>query len=224
MTKDATETDRLPDRLIDRHGTPFSAELGLDLTRNTPSVLFRWLCAALLMSARISHDAAMKAARALTDAGWTTAEHMAEASWEERVEVLNTSGYARFDESTARMLGETARLLLEDYDCDLRKLRAASDRDPDREREALKACKGIGDVGADIFFRDLQTVWSEHYPFMDGTARRAARRLQLPETAEALAERVGRARFVPLVTALVQAELYGIERADLLDPAESEAP
>ena len=52
------------------------------------------------MSARISHDAAMKAARALTDAGWTTAEHMAEASWEERVEVLNTSGYARFDEST----------------------------------------------------------------------------------------------------------------------------
>ena len=153
-----------PDRLIDRHGTPFSAELDLDLTRNTPSVLFRWLCAALLMSARISHDAAMKAARALTDAGWTTAEHMAEASWEERVEVLNTSGYARFDESTARMLGETARLLLEDYDGDLRKLRAASDRDPDREREALKACKGIGDVGADIFFRDLQTVCPSTIP------------------------------------------------------------
>ena len=59
---------------------------------------------------------------------------------------------------------------------------------------------------------------------MDEAARRAARRLQLPDTAEALAERVGRARFVPLVTALVRADLDGIERADLLDPAESEAP
>lgn len=224
MTNDSDQTDRLLDRLIDRHGTPFSAELGLDLTRNTPSVLFRWLCAALLMSARISHDAAMKAARALSEAGWTTAEHMAAASWEDRVEVLNTSGYARYDESTARMLGETASLLLEDYDGDLRKLRAASDRDPDREREALKACKGIGDVGADIFFRDLQTVWSEQYPLMDDTARSAAQRLQLPDTAEALAERVGRARFVPVVTALVRAELDGIERADLLAAAESEAP
>jgi len=222
MTNDSNDTDRLLDRLIDRHGTPFSAELDLDLTRNTPSVLFRWLCAALLMSARISHDAATKAARALSEAGWTTAQHMAAASWEDRVEVLNTSGYARYDESTARMLGETASLLLEDHDGDLRKLRAASDRDPDREREALKACKGIGDVGADIFFRDLQTVWTEHYPLMDDTARNAAQRLHLPDSAEALADRVGRARFVPVVTALVRAELDGIERADLLDLPERE--
>jgi len=213
------ETDLVLDRLLECHGTLFSAELGLDLEKNTPSVLFRWLCAALLMSARISHDTALVAARALADAGWTTAHRMAESTWEDRVGVLNRSGYARYDESTARMLGDTARRLLDEYDGDLRKLRAESENDPERQRAALKAFKGIGDVGADIFFRELQTVWSEHYPFLDDKARTAARRLGLPDTAEALAELIGRDRFARLATALVRAQIADVDRNALLEEA-----
>jgi len=224
-----TETDLVLARLVERHGTLFSEELGLDLTQNTPSVLFRWLCAALLMSARISHETATAAARALSDAGWTTAERMAESKWEDRVRVLNGSGYARYDESTARMIGDTARRLQDDYDGDLRKLRAASENDPEGQRAALKAFKGIGDTGADIFFRELQTVWPEHYPRLDGKARGAARRgkargaarrLGLPDKASRLAERVGRERFARLVTALVRADLADIDRSDVLEEAE----
>lgn len=215
-----TETDLVLARLVERHGTLFSEELGLDLTQNTPSVLFRWLCAALLMSARISHETATAAARALSDAGWTTAERMAESKWEDRVRVLNGSGYARYDESTARMIGDTARRLQDDYDGDLRKLRAASENDPEGQRAALKAFKGIGDIGADIFFRELQTVWPEHYPRLDGKARGAARRLGLPDKAGRLAERVGRERFARLVTALVRADLADIDRSDILEEAE----
>lgn len=212
-----SDTERVVDRLLERYGTPFSEDLGLDLGRNTPSVLFRWLCAALLMSARISHEAALQAARALSDAGWTTAKHMADSTWDERVKVLNRSGYARYDESTARMLGDTVALLLDEYDGDLRKLREAAGRDPDAQRERLKAFKGIGDVGADIFFRELQTVWSEHFPFLDDKARDAARRMGLPDAAGDLAERVGRKRFPALAVALARAEVTGVTREALLE-------
>lgn len=214
------ETDLVLGRLVERHGTLFSEELGLDLTQNTPSALFRWLCAALLMSARISHETAIAAARALSDAGWTTAERMAESTWEDRVRVLNGSGYARYDESTARMLGDTARRLQDEYDGDLRKLRAASENDPEGQRAALKAFKGIGDTGADIFFRELQMVWSEHYPCLDDKARGAARRLGLHDNAGPLAERAGPERFQRLVTALVRADLVDIDRSDILEEAE----
>lgn len=217
MSASTTETDLILDRLVERHGHPFSEELGVDLGHDTPSALFRWLCAALLMSARMSHNIALEAARALSDAGLTTAQAMAESRWEDRVEILDASGYARFDESAARMLGDAAQLVCDDYDGDLRNLRAASDRDPGRERALFKRVKGIGDVGADIFFRELQAVWSEHYPVMDELARKAATRLGVPDTAETLADRVGRDRFVPILAALVRAELGGIDRADLLN-------
>lgn len=212
-----SETKRILDRLVERHGTLFSEELDLDLAQDTPSVLFQWLCASLVMSARISHEMAMNAARALSEAGWTTAEQMLDSSWQDRVDVLNRSGYARYDESTARMLGETALLVQDDYEGDLRKLRAASDRDPQRQRRAIKAFKGIGDVGADIFFRELQLVWSEHFPFIDDTARAAAERLGVPEDAATLADQVGRENLPRLVTALVRAELRDIDRANLLE-------
>lgn len=214
MTTDSKPVLR---RLLERHGTLFSQEIGLDLQRNTPSVLFRWLCTVLLMSARISHDKAISAAKALNDAGWTTAEHMAGSKWEDRVRVLNRAGYARFDESTARMLGDTAALLQDEFGGDLRKLRAAVDEDPDQERKQLKRFKGIGDVGADIFFRELQTIWPEHYPLLDKKSRAGAKRMGLPETTEGLAELVSREDFPHLVTALTRADLAGIDRKQLLD-------
>jgi hypothetical protein len=109
------------------------------------------LCA-LLFSARISHRIALKAAIALAKQGWTTPERLVKSSWAARAGVLKRSGYSRYDERTSTMLGETAKLLLERYKGDLRKLREEADRNSARERELLKEFKGIGDVGVDIFF------------------------------------------------------------------------
>jgi len=195
--------------LLAQHGRPFASELGIDISRNTPSALFRLLCASILFSARIKATVAMKAARVLFAQGWTTAQKLSESTWEQRVRVLNHAGYARYDESTSRMLGETAALLLTAYGGDLRRLRAKAGRQPQEERRLLKEFKGLGNVGVDIFFREVQFVWDELYPFADAKALQAARRLGLGGDVHQIAALVDRAKFVRLVAALVRVSLSG---------------
>ena len=199
----------LIEALLKEHGLTFCAELGIPIGRGTPSPLFRWLCACLLMSARISTEIAIAAARALSDKGWTTPQKMAAATWGDRVKVLNRAGYARYDESTSRMLGETCAILIETYGGDLRRLREAAGRDPEQERKLLKAFKGMGDVGVDIYFREVQTAWDEVYPFADKRALQAAGKLGLPEDAKGLARLAPGKEFPRLVAALVR-----LKRAD----------
>jgi hypothetical protein len=195
------------DALLERHGKTYAAGLRIDLDKDTPSVLFRWLCASILLSARISADLALEAARALADQGWTTAPKMAGATWEQRTRTLNEAGYARYDESTSRMLGDTAGMLVERYGGDLRRLREAARRDVSRERSLLKQCKGLGDVGVSIFFREVQLAWDELYPFADERALDAAGRLGLGSDAQALAKQVPKQEFPRLVAALVRVGL-----------------
>lgn len=201
------EAGAVVEALLRRHGRTYARELKIDLARNRPQPLFRWLCAALLLSARISSALAMKAAAALAEEGWTTAAKLAASSWEERVRVLNHAGYARYDESTARMLGETAERLIADYGGDLRRLRERAAGDPRALRRLLKEFKGIGDVGVDIFFREVQAAWPEIFPFADRRALAAAAGLSLPSSAEGLAELVPPADYPRLVAALVRCDL-----------------
>ena len=120
---------------------------------------------------------------------------------------LNEAGYARFDERTATMLGDTCEILLDRYRGDLRRLREEAEREPKRERSLLKELKGIGDVGVDIFFREAQAAWDELRPFADRRALDAAKRLELGRDAEALADLVSERELPRLVAALVRTEL-----------------
>src|SRR5690606_8024232 len=111
------------------------------------------------------------------------------------------------DYSTATYLGDTTNLLLQKYKGDLRNLREAAERRPDRERKLLKEFKGIGDVGCDIFFREAQAVWDELYPFADRRALKAGRELGLGSTPAELAKLVSRNEFVRFVGALARCDL-----------------
>lgn len=195
--------------LIERHGRTFAQELGIPVENNTPSPLFRLLCASLLFSARIGAQIAAKAAEALAERGWTTPEKMADSTWEERAGTLNEAGYARYDERTSTMLGDSAQQLLDRYGGDLRKLREEAGREPERERELLKEFKGIGDVGADIFFREAQVAWGELFPFADRRALEGARKLELGDDTGALVGLVGEEDFPRFVAALVRVRLEG---------------
>ncbi|HET8979175.1 MAG TPA: hypothetical protein VFN87_13520 [Solirubrobacteraceae bacterium] len=209
------------DELLTRHGQTFAEELGIDLDKPTPSALFELLCASVLYSARIGSQIATEAARNLQRRGWRTAHAMADSRWEERVEALNEAGYARYQERTATMLGDLAEFLSDRYGGDLRRLRDEADRDPRRERELLKEVKGLGDVGVDIFFREIQVAWAELRPFADRRALQAAKRLKLGDDAEALAERTsGPQQLARLVAALVRSALEH-DQDDVLRAARS---
>src|SRR5690606_37592154 len=111
-------------------------------------------------------------------------------------------------ESTSRMLGATAEHLLEAYGGDLRKLRDEAERDPERERALLKECKGVGDVGVDVFFREVQLAWDELYPFADARVSKAAKRLELGKDARALVRLTsGRREYARLAAGLVRVDL-----------------
>jgi endonuclease III len=198
------------DALLARHGTTYASEAKIALGHAGPATLWRLLCLSLLLSARISADLALAATRALADEGWTTPRDLAGSTWERRAKVLNEAGYARYDERTATMLGDTAQLVLDRYGGDLRRLREEADGDPARVRELIKECKGIGDVGADIFCREAQAVWHELHPFIDERALKACSGLSLPEDPSRLAKLAGGpADTARLAAALVRVGLAG---------------
>jgi hypothetical protein len=194
--------------LLDRHGRTYAEELGIRLLRPSPSALFQLMCASILFSARIGSNIAAEASRNLARRGWRTPQAMAESSWDERVAALNDAGYTRYQERTATMLGDTVQLVLDRWDGDLRKLRDEAGREPRRERTLLKQAKGLGDVGVDIFFREVQVGWNELIPFADKRALAAARRIELGADAREL-RRLARddREFARIVAALVRVGL-----------------
>jgi len=161
----------------------------------------------MLSSARIKTDVAIQAAKGLAARGWITAKALAGSTWNERVKVLNEAGYVRYQQRTATLLGNMAQRLLEKYQGDLRKLREKADRRPDEERRLLKQFRGLGDVGADIFFREVQIVWEELRPFVDQRALRGARKLGLQDDPQSLARLAGERDLPRFVAGLVWTQL-----------------
>ena len=206
----AAATDKALAAVVLRHyGTTFAKQSGSRVEQNTPSALFQLLNIALLLSARIRTANAMAAATALRKAGLTTPRRMVEASWQDRVDVITWHGYKRYDERTATMLGDTARLVLERYRGDLRRLRVAAQYEAAKEKPLLKEFKGIGDTGADIFLREAQLVWDEVYPYADKKVLSIAGKLGLPSDPQRLSQLVAHEDFARLVAGLIRVSLEG---------------
>jgi len=197
--------------LLQENGQTFAQELDIPIERNNPSALFRLLCATQLFSARIQESIAVNAARAMADKGWNTPQKLLDTSWEDRVECLNQAGYTRYQERTATMLADASQLLVDRYDGDLRQLREAADRDIAKEHQLLTEFKGIGNVGANIFLREIQGIWDEVFPFADDRTLETAKDLGLPNQVAELQKLVSQENFPRLVAALVRVHLANHE-------------
>jgi hypothetical protein len=203
-----SNTHEIARTLLRLYGRTFAEDLGIRAPENQPSPLFCLLISALLFSTRISHNIALKSARIVFEHGWTTPESMAASTWEQRVQALDEGGYVRYDERTSTMLGETAQMLINLYQGDLRRLRIAAEADPAQERRLLDQFKGVGDTAINIYFREAQLAWPELFPFADERALASAKKLGLPADSRKLASLVrGRKNFVRLVSALVRVDL-----------------
>jgi endonuclease III len=209
--------------LLDRFGQTYAEQAGIRL-RDQPSPLYELLVLATLLSARISGDIAVAAAKELFAAGYRTPQRMRDASWQDRVDALGRGHYRRYDERTSTMLGDAAVLMLERWGGDLRKLCGDADGDPQRIRELLTEFKGIGPVGSDIFLREVQAVWPQVASYMDARVIRGAEKLGLPSTARELSELVDS----PGTRARLSSALVRVSRApraaDEIRRQASEAP
>ncbi|MBC7278696.1 MAG: endonuclease [Nocardioides sp.] len=201
-------------RLLDAGGTTYAEEAGIRL-RDKPSPLYRLLVLTMLSSTRISTDIAVGAARELSAAGWRTPQRLLDSTWQQRVDALGRAHYRRYDESTATKLAEQAQWLLETCRGDLRRLRPTSRDDAETLIDALTESPRIGPVGARIFCREVQDVWPELSPFLDGPLLEQAREFGLPEDPDELASLVPDGRCAPLAAALTRARhgLPGLEES-----------
>jgi endonuclease III len=204
--------------LLRRHGRTYAADAGIRLA-DKPAPLYQLLVLAMLLSARISGDIAVAAARELFSAGYRTPRAMRQASWQDRVDALGRGHYKRYDERTATMLGDAAELLSQRWSGDLRKLHNEGGDDAGRLEPLLTEFPGIGPAGAAIFLREVQGVWPGIAPYLDKKALDGAGKLGLPTDPGTLAALAGNPGQLPeLAAALIRVSLSR-RAADEIRPA-----
>ncbi|MEE2034957.1 HhH-GDP family DNA glycosylase [Rhodococcus chondri] len=193
-------------KLLDLAGRTYADDAGITL-KDTPKPLFQLLVLALLSSTRISADIAVSAARELFHAGWRTPKAIADAPRAEVIAALGRGHYARYDESTATRLRELGGRVESEYHGDLRELARRSDEDPTAAARLLQEFNGIGSVGAQIFLREVQNVWTWVRPYFDKRSEQGAEQLGLPTIPKELAKLAPNRHVATLAAALVRVTL-----------------
>ena len=136
----------------------YSEELGINLWSKNPEEIFKWFLASVLFGKRISEQIAKNTYEEFEREDLLTPESILEAGWDKLVEILDRGGgYVRYDFSTASRLLDIMKDLKESGG--LMELYKRSKNSEDFENK-LKDFKGVGDVTANIFLRELR--------FMDG--------------------------------------------------------
>jgi endonuclease III len=149
----------------------YSEDLGIDLTK--PSGRFKWFLASILFGARISEKIAMKTYKTFEKYGVLSPDKILAAGWDELVRILDEGGYVRYDFSTATKLLNVMKELKEKYGS-LEELYAHS-RNTEELKSRLMGFKGIGEVTAQIFLRELRGVWKIDVPVSIKAAEMAER-------------------------------------------------
>jgi hypothetical protein len=155
-------------------GGRYATALGIDLAGG-PAGRFKWLLAAILYGARISQEIAARTYREFARARLLSPRAILRTGWDGLVEILDRGGYVRYDFKTATKLLLVCESLVKDYGGNLDALHAAA-RDPrDLERRVMALGKGIGEVTAGIFLRELRGVWNKADPPASDLALAGAR-------------------------------------------------
>jgi endonuclease III len=153
----------------------YSDELSLDLTKAEDR--FKWFLASVLFAKRIRAETAKETYLDFEQEELTSPDAILQAGWDRLVEVLDSSGYTRYDFSTAANLLGIAKALKERYGS-LERLHTMSDSPRDLERR-LQEFKGVGPVGVNIFLRELRGIWEKARPKPSSMAVRTAERIGL---------------------------------------------
>ena len=152
---------------------------------------FEELIGAIILSRPISHALGVRSIRTIFNPpyNFTTPKAIQDAGPEKRLQAL-WDARTQHKDKTAAQLGEVADTVVEKFnkgdaeDIGLGGVREMAGRDIDEESDLLtKSIKGIGKTGMSIFFRRIQWLWEECYPYVDERTEKALGELGLPEEA-----------------------------------------
>ncbi|MGD8568256.1 MAG: hypothetical protein PVJ39_09225 [Gammaproteobacteria bacterium] len=147
-----------------KKSTLYSEALGIDLSKNTDSELFKWLLASVLYGARISETIAEHTYQTFASYGLLTPEEILDAGWHFLVNpVMAEGGYVRYDGKTSTTVLRISDMLINEYDGSLLKLHNMAHDSRDLESK-LDAFPGIGPVTVNIFLRELRPYWKHSDP------------------------------------------------------------
>ncbi|KAI4746343.1 hypothetical protein E4T50_03327 [Aureobasidium sp. EXF-12298] len=169
---------------------------GADFKTYSSSALtaFEELVCAVVLSRPISHKLGLRSIRTILNApySFTTPSAITSAGKEKRYQAL-TDAKTQHKDKTAEQIGLVADVVAHkfsknDTDTSLDKLREQASKGWDMERDLLQEnIKGVGKTGLDIFFRRVQWLWPEAYPFVDEKSSRGIEKLGLPKHPDELA-------------------------------------
>jgi len=145
--------------LIKQFGKPFSSSLGINLQGGKEEEIFKWFLASVLFGKRISYRIAAKTYKQFESCNVLTPKAIADTGWDGLVKILDDGGYVRYDFSTASKLLDLVKQLQQNYGT-LTELHKKAKNPKDLENRLMQF-KGIGPVTANIFLRELRTVWKK---------------------------------------------------------------
>ena len=199
-----TNADRVA-ALLEAGGTTYAEEAGVAL-KDEPAPLYRLLVLAVLLSSRVQAKLGTRACRELVDSGFGSPSTMRDAPRQDVFDALSRARFLSKDQTTDA-LQQGADLVTERWHGDLRRMRAEADGDTATLTGLLTEVPRLGPVGADIFVREVQLVWPEFRPHLDGKATDGAKAVGLPTDAAQLAELVDGDDLARFSAALVRADL-----------------
>ena len=191
--------------LLETAGDTFAAEAGITL-KDEPAPLYRLLVLTVLLSGRVQAKLGTRACRELVDSGFGSPQRMRDAARDDVHGALERARFINKDRTT-EALQDGAALVADRWHGDLRRMRAEADGDAGTLGDLLTGMPQVGPVGAAIFLREVQLVWPEFRPYLDGKAVEGAKAVGLPTDPEELAALVDGDDLARFSAALVRATL-----------------
>jgi len=191
--------------LLETAGETYAVEAGITL-EDEPAPLYRLLVLTVLLSGRVQAKLGTRACRELVDSGFGSPQKMRDATYDDVHAALDRARFLNKDRTT-EALQDGAALVLDRWHGDLRRMRTEADGDAGALADRITEMPRVGPVGASIFLREVQLVWPEFRPHLDGKAIEGARAVGLPTDPDELAALVDPDDLARFSAALVRADL-----------------
>lgn len=152
---------------------------------------FEELLCAVVLSRPISHRLGLRTIRTILNSPYELKDaDIIKAAGAERIHQALDDARTQHKGKTTEEIGLIAEAVANnDWQNDLERIREQNNNAVDEEREVLRSSiKGLGKTGLDIFYRRIQWLWHEAFPFVDARTQGSLEKLGLPNKPKEIVE------------------------------------